>query len=125
MVAVVDYRVILRHCDRFVFVEWQRIVLECLSAASALLDRVVCIVLNKVAPSALRSIEHYKADRFLEYCGDKKRALELGHTPAEGGACRAGPRRQEQLSEQSSAAQNVRGALVKPHRTAHSVSNRC
>jgi polysaccharide biosynthesis transport protein len=79
MAAVVDYKMIARHCDRFVFVvEWgktsQRIVLECLNDASALLDRVVCIVLNKVDPSALRSIEHYKGDRFHEYYSDKRRA---------------------------------------------------
>jgi succinoglycan biosynthesis transport protein ExoP len=79
MAAVVDYKMIARHCDRFVFVvEWgktsQRIVLECLNDASALLDRVVCIVLNKVEASALRSIEHYKGERFHDYYGDKKRA---------------------------------------------------
>jgi len=79
MAAVVDYKMIARHCDGFVVVvEWgktsQRVVLECLNDASALLDRVVCIVLNKVDPSALRSIEHYKGDRFHDYYSDKKRA---------------------------------------------------
>jgi succinoglycan biosynthesis transport protein ExoP len=79
MAAVVDYKMIARHCDGFVVVvEWgktsQRAVLECLNDASALLDRVVCIVLNKVDPSALRSIEHYKGDRFYDYYSDKKRA---------------------------------------------------
>jgi succinoglycan biosynthesis transport protein ExoP len=79
MAAVVDYKMIARHCDSFVFVvEWgktsQRMVFECLNDASALLDRVVCIVLNKVDPSALRSIEHYKGDRFRDYYSDKKRA---------------------------------------------------
>jgi succinoglycan biosynthesis transport protein ExoP len=79
MAAVVDYKIIARHCDSFVVVvEWgktsQRIVLECLNDASALLDRVVCIVLNKVDPSALRSIEHYKGDRFRDYYRDQKRA---------------------------------------------------
>ena len=79
MAAIVDYKIISRHCDGFLFVvEWgktsQRIVLECLNDASALLDRVVCIVLNKVDPSALRSIEHYKGERFHDYYGDKKRA---------------------------------------------------
>jgi succinoglycan biosynthesis transport protein ExoP len=77
--AVVDYKMIARHCDSFVVVvEWgktsQRVVLECLNDASAVLDRVVCIVLNKVDPSALRSIEHYKGDRFHDYYSDKKRA---------------------------------------------------
>lgn len=68
MAAVVDYKMIARHCDGFVFVaEWgktsQRIVLECLNDASVFLDRIVCIVLNKVDPSSLRSIERYKGDR--------------------------------------------------------------
>jgi len=79
MAAVVDYKMIARHCDSFVVVvEWgktsQRMVFECLNDASALLERVVCIVLNKVDPSALRSIEHYKGDRFHDYYSDKKRA---------------------------------------------------
>jgi polysaccharide biosynthesis transport protein len=79
MAAVVDYKVIARHCDRFVFVvEWgktsQRLVLECLSDASALLDRVLCVVLNKADPSALRSIEYYKGDGFHAYYSDQKSA---------------------------------------------------
>jgi succinoglycan biosynthesis transport protein ExoP len=79
MAAVVDYKVIARHCDRFVFVvEWgktsQRLVLECLSDASALLNRVLCVVLNKADPSALRSIEYYKGDGFHTYYSNQKRA---------------------------------------------------
>jgi polysaccharide biosynthesis transport protein len=79
MAVVVDYKMIARHCDGFVVVvEWgktsQRVVFECLNGASALLDRVVCIVLNKADPSALRSIENYKGDRFRDYYSDKKRA---------------------------------------------------
>jgi polysaccharide biosynthesis transport protein len=79
MAAVVDYKMIARHCDRFVFVvEWgktsQRMVLECLHDASTFLDRIVCIVLNKVDPSSLRSIERYKGDRFQDYYSDEKRA---------------------------------------------------
>jgi succinoglycan biosynthesis transport protein ExoP len=79
MAAVVDYKMIARHCDRFVFVvEWgktsQRMVLECLHDASGFLDRIVCIVLNKVDPSSLRSIERYKGDRFQDYYSDEKRA---------------------------------------------------
>jgi polysaccharide biosynthesis transport protein len=79
MAAVVDYKVIARHCDRFVFVvEWgktsQRLVLECLSDASALLNRVLCVVLNKADPSALRSIEYYKGDGFHAYYSDQKSA---------------------------------------------------
>jgi succinoglycan biosynthesis transport protein ExoP len=77
--AVVDSEMIARHCDGFVFViEWgktsQRLVLECLSNASELLDRVLCVVLNKADPSALRSIEHYKGREFHAYYSDKKRA---------------------------------------------------
>ena len=77
--AVVDYKMIARLCDSFVVVvEWgktsQRVVFECLNEASAVLDRVVCIVLNKADPSALQSIEHYKGDRFRDYYSDQKRA---------------------------------------------------
>jgi len=77
--AVVDYKMIARHCDGFIFVvEWgktsQRLVHECLSDASALLDRVLCVALNKVEPTALRSIEHYKGDRFHDYYSRQKRA---------------------------------------------------
>jgi succinoglycan biosynthesis transport protein ExoP len=79
MAAVVDYKMIARHCNGFIFVvEWgktsQRLVLECLSDASAFLDRVLCVVLNKVDPSALRSIEYYKGDGFHAYYSDQKRA---------------------------------------------------
>jgi succinoglycan biosynthesis transport protein ExoP len=79
MAALVDYKIIARHCDGFILVvEWgktsQRLVLECLSDASALLDRVLCVILNKADPSALRSIEHYKGDRFHAYYADQKRA---------------------------------------------------
>lgn len=78
MAAVVDYKVIARHCDRFIFViEWgktsQRMVLECLNDASALLDRIVCVILNKVDPTSLRSIERYKGERFHDYYSDEKR----------------------------------------------------
>jgi succinoglycan biosynthesis transport protein ExoP len=79
MAATVDYKVIARLCEGFVFVvEWgktsQRLVLECLSDASVLLDRVLCVVLNKADPAALRSIEHYKGDRFHAYYSDQRRA---------------------------------------------------
>lgn len=79
MAAVVDYKMIARHCNGFVFVvEWgktsQRLVRECLSDASVVLDRVLCVVLNKVDPSALRSIEHYKGNKFQNYYTDQKRA---------------------------------------------------
>ena len=78
MAAVVDYKMIARYCNGFIFVvEWgktsQRLVLECLSEASTLLDRVLCVVLNKVDSSALRSIEHYKGDGFHAYYSDQRR----------------------------------------------------
>jgi succinoglycan biosynthesis transport protein ExoP len=77
--AVVDYKMIAQLCDRFIFVvEWgktsQRMVLECLDDASAFVDRIACIVLNKVDPSSLRSIERYKGERFQDYYSDAKRA---------------------------------------------------
>jgi polysaccharide biosynthesis transport protein len=79
MAAVVDYKMIARQCDGFIFVvEWgktsQRLVLECLSEASVLLDRVLCVILNKANPTALRSIEHYKGNRFHAYYCDQKSA---------------------------------------------------
>jgi succinoglycan biosynthesis transport protein ExoP len=79
MAAVVDYKMIARHCNGFIFVvEWgktsQRLVRECLSDASGLLDRVVSVVLNKVDPSALKSIEHYKGDGFQNYYTEQRRA---------------------------------------------------
>jgi succinoglycan biosynthesis transport protein ExoP len=78
MAAVVDYKMIARHCNGFIFVvEWgktsQRLVRECLSDASAILDRVLCVVLNKVDPTALRSIEHYKGDGFQNYYTEQRR----------------------------------------------------
>ena len=79
MAAAVDYKMIARHCDGFIFVvEWgktsQRLVLECLSDASVLLDRVLCVVLNKADPCALRSIEHYKGHAFHAYYSDQMEA---------------------------------------------------
>ena len=79
MAAVVDYRMIARHCSGFVFVvEWgktsQRLVRECLSDTSIMLDRVHCVVLNKVDPTALKSIEHYKGNGFQNYYTDQKSA---------------------------------------------------
>jgi succinoglycan biosynthesis transport protein ExoP len=79
MAAIVDYKMIARHCNGFIFVvEWgktsQRLVVECLSDASTLLERVLCVVLNKVDPAALRSIEYYKGKQFHAYYYDQKRA---------------------------------------------------
>jgi succinoglycan biosynthesis transport protein ExoP len=79
MGVMADYKIIAQHCDRFILVvEWgktsQRLVMECLSEASGLFDRILCVILNKADPSALRSIEHYKGDRFHAYYADQKRA---------------------------------------------------
>jgi succinoglycan biosynthesis transport protein ExoP len=79
MAAVVDFKMISQHCDAFIFVvEWsktsQRVVLECLGDASDLLDRVLCIVLNKFDPRALKSVERYKGDRFQDYYSDRTAA---------------------------------------------------
>ncbi len=79
MAAVVDFKMISRHCDAFIFVvEWgktsQRLVLECLGEASELLDRVLCVVLNKFDPRALKSVERYKGDRFRDYYTDRAAA---------------------------------------------------
>ena len=79
MAAVVDYKMIARHCNGFLLVvEWgktsQRLVLECLSDASVLLDRVLCVILNKADPAALQSIEHYKGNEFHNYYSDQKNA---------------------------------------------------
>lgn len=77
MAAVVDYKMIARYCNAFIFVvEWgktsQRLVLECLSDFPGLFDRVLCVVLNKADPSALRSIEHYKGSELHSYYSDRK-----------------------------------------------------
>jgi polysaccharide biosynthesis transport protein len=72
LAAVIDYKMIARHCDGFIFVvQWgqtsQRLVRECLSDASSMLDRILCVVLNKADPCALQSIERYKGDGFQNY----------------------------------------------------------
>lgn len=79
MAAVVDFKMISQHCDAFIFVvEWsrtsQRLVKECLGEASDLMDRVLCVVLNKFDPKALKSVERYKGDRFQDYYTDRKAA---------------------------------------------------
>ncbi len=79
MAAVVDFKMIARHCDAFIFVvEWsktsQRLVLECLGEAPEILDRVLCIVLNKFDPRALKSVERYKGGRFRDYYSDRAAA---------------------------------------------------
>lgn len=77
--VVVDFKIVSRHCDAFVFVvEWgktsQRVVLECLGEASELMDRVLCVVLNKFDPRALKSVERYKGRRVNDYYSDQMAA---------------------------------------------------
>jgi polysaccharide biosynthesis transport protein len=77
MAAVVDHKMIEPHCDGFVFVvEWgktsQRILLESLDGAPQIVDRILCVVLNKADPSALKTIEHYKGNRFHSYYSEQR-----------------------------------------------------
>ena len=72
MMSVVDVKMIERFIDRFIFVvEWGKtkrsLVLEALSEQETIRERVIGIVLNKVDPSALESIEAYKGGRFRDY----------------------------------------------------------
>jgi polysaccharide biosynthesis transport protein len=72
VMSVVDLKVVERLIDRFIFVvEWgqtkRRLVLEALTEAHMIRDRLVSIVLNKADPSALRTIEAYKGARFKDY----------------------------------------------------------
>jgi succinoglycan biosynthesis transport protein ExoP len=72
IMSVVDVKMIERFIDRFIFVvEWgqtkRRLVLEALSEAQIIRERVIGIVLNKADPLALRSIEAYKGNRFRDY----------------------------------------------------------
>jgi polysaccharide biosynthesis transport protein len=72
IMSVVDLKMIERFVDKFIFVvEWgqtkRSLVLEALSEAEIIRERLVGIVLNKVDPVSLRMIEAYKGDRFGDY----------------------------------------------------------
>jgi succinoglycan biosynthesis transport protein ExoP len=72
IMSVVDVKMIERFIDKFIFViEWgktnRRLVQEALADAAIIRDRLMCIVLNKADPAALRSIEAYKGARFGDY----------------------------------------------------------
>jgi len=72
IMSVVDLKMIGRFIDRFVFVvEWgqtkRSLVLEALSEAEIVRERLIGIVLNKADPFALRSIEAYKGKKFRDY----------------------------------------------------------
>jgi succinoglycan biosynthesis transport protein ExoP len=71
IMSVVDLKMIERFIDGFIFVaEWgqtkQKVVLEALSEADIIGQRLMGVVLNKADPASLRSIEAYKGGR----CGD-------------------------------------------------------
>jgi len=72
LMCVVDVKVIERFIDSFIFVvEWgrsnQSLVVEALSNAQMIRERIIGVVLNKADPVALRSIESYKGERFSHY----------------------------------------------------------
>jgi succinoglycan biosynthesis transport protein ExoP len=61
-----------RFIDRFIFVvEWGRtrrtVVLDALSSAQVIRDRLIAVVLNKIDPVTFRSIESNKGARSEEY----------------------------------------------------------
>lgn len=72
VMSVVDVKVIERFVEKFVFViEWgktkRRVVQEALDEYDNARERTLCFVLNKIDPSALRSIEAYKGLKYLDY----------------------------------------------------------
>jgi polysaccharide biosynthesis transport protein len=72
VMSVVDLKMIERFIDGFIFVvEWgqtkRRVVLEALSEADNISQRLMGVVLNKADPAALRSIESYKGSRYNDY----------------------------------------------------------
>jgi polysaccharide biosynthesis transport protein len=75
IISVVDIKLIERFVDRFIFVvEWgqtgRNLVLEALSEAHVIRERLGGVVLNKADPFALRMMEAYKGDRFGDYYKD-------------------------------------------------------
>ncbi|MCO5131918.1 MAG: AAA family ATPase [Xanthobacteraceae bacterium] len=65
IMSVVDMKLIERFVDQFVFViEWgatkRTPVLDALSEAEAIRDRIACVILNKADPVAIQHIESYK-----------------------------------------------------------------
>jgi succinoglycan biosynthesis transport protein ExoP len=72
IMSVVDIKMIERFIDRFIFVvEWgqtkRSLVLEALSEAEIICERVAGVVLNKADPVSLRMAEAYKGRRFGDY----------------------------------------------------------
>jgi polysaccharide biosynthesis transport protein len=72
IMSVVDVKMSERFVDRFIFVvEWgqtkRTLVLEALSEAQIIRERLLGIILNKADPLALRRLEAYKGDKFRAY----------------------------------------------------------
>ena len=72
VISVVDVKSIERLFDRCIFIiEWgqtkQRLVLEALDELGISRDRLLCCILNKADPSALRRLESYKGSKFDGY----------------------------------------------------------
>jgi succinoglycan biosynthesis transport protein ExoP len=72
IMSVVDVKKIERFIDRFVFVvecgqTKRTLVLDALSSAQVIRDRLIAVVLNKIDRITYRSIESYKGARSQEY----------------------------------------------------------
>jgi len=72
IMSVVDIKMIERFIDSFIFViEWGKtkrsLVEEALDEVENIRDRVLCMLLNKADPAALRTIEAYKGARGGDY----------------------------------------------------------
>ena len=72
IMSVVDVKLIERFVDQFVFViEWgatkRTPVLDALSEAEAIRDRIACVILNKADPVAIQHIESYKGMKSQVY----------------------------------------------------------
>ena len=72
VMSVVDVKMIERFVDQFVFVvEWgetkRDLVLDALSEAEIIRDRLACVILNKADPVAIAKIESYKGIKPGDY----------------------------------------------------------
>lgn len=72
VMSVVDVKMIERFVDQFVFVvEWgetkRDLVLDALSEAEIIRDRLACVILNKADPVAIQKIESYKGIKSGDY----------------------------------------------------------
>lgn len=72
VVSVVDVKMIERFVDQFVFVvEWgatrRDLVLDALSEAEIIRDRIACTILNKADPVTIRNLESYKGIKPGDY----------------------------------------------------------